>query len=269
MGITTKRLFKKRMQAHRRPSSTCRYVSRAIQKYGWENFEVQTREVPVSTLNREEQKQIKELNCMAPKGYNLTSGGERTVHSDESKQKKSVSLKKTLSDPAKRARMSTAAKKAWKDQERWEKMIKKVVVTSLLTNKATTYTSQGAAIEATGFCDHTIASCCNARQIATGEYSIRYVKESPELKAKHEDMLKILTDTPCDVQTRSGRHLRSFSSAVEAVRWLRDKKQFKPKFWSAYKALTGLSKGFYGEKNRQVRIVRKNTGLDNFVTRNK
>jgi hypothetical protein len=205
---------------------------------------VETREVPVEKLNEEERKQIKRLNTMAPNGYNLTSGGERTVYSDETKKRLSAVAKKRCADPAWKAKHSAA-------------ISKKIVVTSLLTNKATTYTSVKEAIKETGVSDFTILRCCKAHQVATGEYSLRYENESDELKKKHEDMLNILTNTPCDVQTREGRILKSCSSAVEAVRWLRDEKQFKPNFWTAYKALTGKSKGNYGERYRGVRIVRR------------
>jgi group I intron endonuclease len=301
VGITTKRLFKRRMRAHRKPSSQCRYLKNSIQKYGWDNFKVETREVPVETLNEEEQKQIKRLDTMAPNGYNLTSGGERYTASEETKKrisaaakkkwedpeysaKHSAAIKKACADPAVKKRMSAAAKKKWEDPEfcekfsaarkkLWEdpavraKLCKKIVVTSLLTNKATTYASGQEAIKETGISEKTILRCCKARQVAFGEYSIRYENESDELKKKHEDMLNILTHTPCDVQTRKGRHLKSFQSAVEAVRWLRDEKRLKPNFCSAYKALRGLSKGCYGSMHRQVRIVRRpRTQLHKFFT---
>jgi group I intron endonuclease len=270
------------MRDHRKPSSGCVALSRAIQKYGWDNFKVETREVPVETLNEEEQREIKGLNTMAPNGYNLTSGGERFKASDETKKKLSAAAKKRWEDPeysekisaaqkkryedtAERARTGAAAKKMWQDQEYIEKIneakSKKIVVTSLLTNEATTYASGQEAIKESGISNATITRCCKARQVATGEYSVRYENESDELKKKHEDMLKVLTQTPCDVQTpQSGRHLKSFNSAVEAVRWLRDEKQIKPNFFTAYKALTGKSKGYYGRRGEvrsEVRIVRR------------
>jgi IS30 family transposase len=135
-------------------------------------------------------------------------------------------------------------------------MSKKIVVTSLLTNKATTYASRKEAAKETGFCERTITRCIKACHVATGEYSIRYENETDELKKKHEDMRKALTNTPCDVQTPRGRRLNSCSSATEAVRWLRDEKQIRPNFFSAYNALTGKSKGCYGPTGRQVRIVK-------------
>jgi hypothetical protein len=163
--------------------------------------------------------------------------------------------KRKRQDLLKRARLSAAAKKQWEDPSVRAKISKKIVVTSLLTRKVTKYASGREAHRKTGFSKATITECCKARQVAFAEYSIRYETESDELKRKHDGMLNILTHTPCDVQTREGRHLRSFSSAVEAVRWLRDEKQLNPNFFTMYKALTGKSKGFYGERHRQVRIT--------------
>jgi group I intron endonuclease len=258
-------------------------LKNAIQKYGWDNFKVETREVPVEMLNEEEQKQIKRLNTMAPNGYNLTSGGERCKASDESKKRMSTATKKLWEDPEYREKISAAQKKAFADPAVKERMSaaakkrcedpavkarisaansKKIVVTSLLTNEANTYVSGQEAKKETGIGYVTIIQCCKARHVAIGEYSIRYEKESDELKKKHEDMLKVLTNTPCDVHTPYGRRLKSFISATEAVRWLREEKQFKPNFWSAYKALTGKSKGWYGPTGRVVRIVRRTHALN-------
>ena len=68
-------------------------IDEAIQKYGWENFKAETvEECPCEMLNEREIFWIKELNSMAPNGYNLTSGGERdyTV-SEKSRAKNSES----------------------------------------------------------------------------------------------------------------------------------------------------------------------------------
>lgn len=63
---------------------------RAIKKYGWENFE---HEIYASNLTAEEASAL-EQNLIAALqttndyyGYNLDSGGSRTTHSDETKQK--------------------------------------------------------------------------------------------------------------------------------------------------------------------------------------
>ena len=69
--------FKRRMGQHRR-SKTNTYLSRSIQKNGWDNFkkEIIIDDVPEEDLNNLEISYIKVENTMTPHGYNLTLGGE-------------------------------------------------------------------------------------------------------------------------------------------------------------------------------------------------
>ena len=69
--------FKMRMYTHKN-SKTTTYLSRAIQKYGWENFEKEIiiDDVPEEDLNKLETSYIAVENTMAPAGYNLTKGGD-------------------------------------------------------------------------------------------------------------------------------------------------------------------------------------------------
>src|ERR1700744_6396791 len=76
----------------------------AIRKYGWENFdkeifaECDSRE----ELDREERYFIKNMDSLAPNGYNLnTGGGTGFIASEESRKKMSESAK--LRDPPKPA----------------------------------------------------------------------------------------------------------------------------------------------------------------------
>lgn len=67
----------------------------AIRKYGWENFDVdilylvKTRE----EANKLEIKEIAKHNCIAPNGYNLTEGGSTGSPCEETRKKRSNSLK--------------------------------------------------------------------------------------------------------------------------------------------------------------------------------
>ena len=55
----------------------CTVFWKAIQKYGWNNFKVEIlEEVDVNLLNEREKYYISLFDSVAPKGYNLTSGGE-------------------------------------------------------------------------------------------------------------------------------------------------------------------------------------------------
>ncbi len=82
------------------PSSTsCTALKNAITKYGAENmkFEV-VEECADAMLNDREQHWIKELNTLAPNGYNLRSGGGVDEFSEESKAKMSAAQRQFAID---------------------------------------------------------------------------------------------------------------------------------------------------------------------------
>src|ERR1017187_3973629 len=62
----------------------------AIKKYGKENFIIEQIDsaLSIEELNEKEVYWIKELNCIAPNGYNLRLGGESGgKHSEETRKK--------------------------------------------------------------------------------------------------------------------------------------------------------------------------------------
>lgn len=67
-------------------------ISKSIRKHGSDNFIFEIlEECDIESLNEKEQKWVAEFNCMAPNGYNLTSGGgQLTIVSEETKRKMSV-----------------------------------------------------------------------------------------------------------------------------------------------------------------------------------
>ena len=72
----TVRSFEKRMREHKRDSSCCTLIKRAIDKYGNEMvYEIIEEDVPQEHLDDREIYWIKELNSLAPDGYNLNTGG--------------------------------------------------------------------------------------------------------------------------------------------------------------------------------------------------
>jgi len=68
-------------------------IALAIQKYGKDNFtiEVVYTATSIEELNIKEQQYISEFDSMAPKGYNLTSGGLNYEVSEETRKKHSIS----------------------------------------------------------------------------------------------------------------------------------------------------------------------------------
>lgn len=91
----------------------CPYFYRAIKKYGWNNFE---HIIIQDNLTKEEANLLENLNIIAFNtinrdfGYNLTTGGEQPIYSEEAKQKMSESHKgKHLSEETKK-KMSESQK---------------------------------------------------------------------------------------------------------------------------------------------------------------
>lgn len=68
--------FKKRMQQHKSVYSECTLLKRAIDKYGDQmNYEIIEDNIPQEQLDEREIYWIKELNTLAPNGYNCDTGG--------------------------------------------------------------------------------------------------------------------------------------------------------------------------------------------------
>lgn len=101
IGIT-KQTFEERMSNHKyvafhkKNRNYNLLLYKAIRKYGWDNFtkEVILDKVAENKIDELERQYIKNLNTLAPNGYNLESGGIRNKnHSEKSKKKISKSLK--------------------------------------------------------------------------------------------------------------------------------------------------------------------------------
>ena len=116
--------LKRRWDFHVCKRSGCLALKAAMQKYGKDNFKIEEiyRAASLEELCRKEKEFIASLNTLAPNGYNLTTGGDRPVYSDESRKKMSESASnrsswakgKTMSDP-RVAKSITAATKALKE----------------------------------------------------------------------------------------------------------------------------------------------------------
>tara|TARA_B110000240_G_C13405948_1_gene413117 strand:- start:32 stop:994 length:963 start_codon:yes stop_codon:yes gene_type:complete len=80
--------FNDRIRSHQRKGSECTAISRAIQKYGDEmKYEIIEQDTPQEQLDEREIYWIKELNSLAPGGYNLTTGGQFNQVTQEVKDK--------------------------------------------------------------------------------------------------------------------------------------------------------------------------------------
>ena len=83
------------------------WIAKTINKYGHENFTIEEIEKcnSIDELNLREQFWIKELNTLAPNGYNLTTGGWNAKRTEEHKRK--LSLSKTGIPSKKKGRKQT------------------------------------------------------------------------------------------------------------------------------------------------------------------
>ena len=61
-------------------------IGRAIAKYGWDNFSVETLEYPNDVLDKMEQRFILDYSSINPNGYNLDSGGKNSIRSEVVKE---------------------------------------------------------------------------------------------------------------------------------------------------------------------------------------
>lgn len=92
----TRKTLEKRWKDHCSNRSSCRYLKFAILNHGKENFEI-TQIAKCNSLeemNHREAYYIKLFNTLAPNGYNLTTGGDIKQFSQETRLKKSNTMKK-------------------------------------------------------------------------------------------------------------------------------------------------------------------------------
>ena len=83
VGQTTQ-TFRARARSHRSHNHNSMVIDRAINKYGWNNFEQHVFYVPESWLDYFETEMIKHLNSLARNGYNVDDGGNKNKHLAES-----------------------------------------------------------------------------------------------------------------------------------------------------------------------------------------
>jgi len=107
----TRSTLDQRWKAHLRSSSCCTHLRRAIQKHTPEVFErtVLSTGLTPEVLNILEHFWIKELGTLAPKGYNLTDGGDGAfVRSAETRARMSRAAKGRVFSAEHRNRLKKA-----------------------------------------------------------------------------------------------------------------------------------------------------------------
>ena len=122
VGYTSKTLNHRFKQHCRDAKNGSRLVlHRSMRKHGFECFSIRALEVfdnQEEALNAE-CRYIRELNSVAPRGYNMTLGGEGCVDlCDESKSRKSKSVKNRHADPEYKERHRKGCVYSWDDKRR-------------------------------------------------------------------------------------------------------------------------------------------------------
>lgn len=92
----TARTLEARIDQHKRRSASA--ISKAIKKYGWENFKAEVIEECKTRdqLNEREIYWIKFYDCIAPKGYNLHPGGRNHAMTEETRRRASEAQKSVM-----------------------------------------------------------------------------------------------------------------------------------------------------------------------------
>jgi group I intron endonuclease len=87
--------YKKRCSQHKSQTNRCQAFSKAIEKYGWENFthEILKENLTIDEANHWEEFYICDLNTLSPNGYNIAFGGNNKTMSEQTRKKLSEALK--------------------------------------------------------------------------------------------------------------------------------------------------------------------------------
>jgi len=124
IGQTTKSL-EQRFSSHCKICSKCTKLSRAIQKYGKENFTIEIIEIcnDMESLNKREEYWIKKTKAIE-NGYNLMTGGRNSVPSRETRDKLSRVGAIAQNRPEVKARSVVTSTNMWKDPKYKARMSK-------------------------------------------------------------------------------------------------------------------------------------------------
>ena len=104
--------IKQREAAHKLTSSKCTAFKNAIQKYGWEAFTHETLmdSLTLEQANKFEEQLIEEHQTIAPRGYNLRSGGLNQLIAEEVKQDWSRARRGRARSPEHQQKLNDAAR---------------------------------------------------------------------------------------------------------------------------------------------------------------
>ena len=137
---------------------------RAIQKYGWDNFEhlIVATNLTEQEASELEKQLIKSLNTIE-NGYNISLGGSTTNHSPETLEKMRQSMLGKKHTEETKSKISQAKEK--------DKKPVKCIETGII------YESGAYAAKITGIDKSSISKCCQGQVHSAGGYNWQYVDE--------------------------------------------------------------------------------------------
>lgn len=194
----TVRTLEERFKEHKRKNGV---ISRAIKKYGAENFTYELIDTAESMdeLNKKEIEHIQRLGTTEPFGYNLCYGGNNTMgynHREESKKKMSLVKKKKGSHVGERNHFygkkhteETRAKmkEAWRTKrvmtEEWRQKLKDNHPTRKVINLTTgeEFESIKEAAEKYGLKETHISRVCRGGRKTTGGFRWAYAEDLKDM----------------------------------------------------------------------------------------
>lgn len=203
VGITSQRLSRRWQGGNGYKGNS--YFTRAIKKYGWDNF---SHEIIATELSESEAKQL-EIECISKFksnqrkfGFNISSGGESKagtkisewqkqriaeasrgrIVSEQTRQKLSVATKNSWNDPAKVERMkkinlgksNPQYGKKRTDEEKIVRGAKSVIQLGMDGTVLSKYVSLHFASQETNIARSSIADCCNGKVRQAGGFLWRW-----------------------------------------------------------------------------------------------
>lgn len=150
-----------------------------IQKYGWENFnhEILVDNLTLEEANHLEEEYIKKYDSIE-KGFNLNSGGENKLHSQETKNKMSQTRKGVPHSQEHSEAISKAltGKKKTPEHIRNNQLAQhRKPVECIETGEK--YESLSDAERKTGILGETISRCCRGKQKTASGFHWRFINE--------------------------------------------------------------------------------------------
>lgn len=159
--------WKKRWSTHVNDKQNGCLITRAIKKYGKENFEVKFlfENLSDDEANRLEKETIIKFNSKAPNGYNIREGGHDSKHSEDSKIKMSLA-KKGIPTPRQLGKLHFNSLNIYQFD--------------LNGKYINTFGSSYEAQRETGINQSHICKCCNEEIYSTGKFLWIYEKDFSE-----------------------------------------------------------------------------------------